>query len=187
MDCFPTVPISTALHHHFFQSTFSSLARCSIHSAADFEGSRLAHSRPFAQKRDRHRCNGDDHARCSHSCDPRRLCAPLCPPLSMTPRQSRKNRTSAPNWLPVKPVKRPMTFCGDTRTTGTSVSCCGFRSQCRKLIIRLDDVIEKSTYLVGDLINFNKDQWPVRYPCLAPAQEGSRHACESPQSRFGRH
>lgn len=45
-------------------------------------------------------------------------------------------------------------------------------------MIRLDDVIEKSTYLVGDLINFNKDQWPVRYPCLAPSQDNSRHACE---------
>jgi len=38
---------------------------------------------------------------------------------------------------------------------------------------RLDGGIDQCQYLVGDLINFNRDQWPVRYPCLGPAQAGN--------------
>ena len=37
------------------------------------------------------------------------------------------------------------------------------------LLHRLDTAIEQSEYLVAGLKNFNREQWPVRYPSLKPA------------------
>ena len=37
---------------------------------------------------------------------------------------------------------------------------------------RLDKAIEQSEYLVASLKNFNRDQWPVRYPSLRPSEGG---------------
>lgn len=49
----------------------------------------------------------------------------------------------------------------------------------RVLMARLDDAIEKSEYLVADVKNFNRQQYPMRYPCLGPAAGHDRDARRS--------
>ncbi|ORX39012.1 hypothetical protein BD324DRAFT_618210 [Kockovaella imperatae] len=48
---------------------------------------------------------------------------------------------------------------------------------------RLDKAIEQSEYLVAGLKNFNRDQWPVRYPSLKPAEGSSSSGSARPTHR----
>lgn len=46
------------------------------------------------------------------------------------------------------------------------------------LICRLDGAIEQSEYLVADVKNFNRQQYPMRYPCLGPVAGHERDVGE---------